>query len=98
MGQLPSAATFHRFARPVSVVLSSISLPSGDQAASKIWRVKNRSSTGTGLALEFCAEVTDLGSVICRSFGPDAANVAPRSSRQRKFRTFESPLQHCFAL
>src|SRR6266849_6788431 len=71
-GQPPLDATFHRFIRPVRFVVKTISRPSGDHAGLVMLRLKKRSSTGTGLASAFRAEVMLAGSVIVRSSGERA--------------------------
>src|SRR4051794_32305565 len=72
-GQEPLDDTFQRFVRPVRFVVSATSVPSGDSTAPSMIRVTNRSSTGTGFALGPWVELTDFGSVICRSLGPEIA-------------------------
>src|SRR5689334_15682436 len=85
-GQPPVAFTFHTLKRPVRLVEKMMDWPSGDQEAEFTPRVKKRSSTGMGLALGLVGAVTDLGSVIWRSAGPDAKARADRIRTAKRVR------------
>src|SRR5437588_214246 len=74
----------------LGLIMHAMDLPSADQAASEMMRPKNRSSTGIGLAFGFCAAVTELGSVIWRSDGPETANIVPTNSMHTRFFTASS--------
>src|ERR1022692_3231269 len=83
MGQPPSALTFQRLLRPVRLVEKAIHFPSGDQAAPPVDRVKNRSSTGIGVAPSAAAELIVLGSVSSRVSGESEAKALTNNMRSK---------------
>src|SRR6266702_4195623 len=83
-GHPPFEATFQIFSRPVRFVEKTMSRPSGDHAGSVMFRVKKRSSMGTGCASGLRAEVIVAGSVIVRSSGERAKTNASDAAARRR--------------